>query len=426
MSQVRARAGGQGAIPRFIALALSAKVEDKAVHAVQQRQRMSQSSLDQKPSETGPGDTSRQSPAAETPPPETPRTRLADIATTAAVLVATFAVAFAGGYIAKLLNFPLPWMTGSLLITAVLGLAGVPVRSLWQARAAGQFVTGAAVGTTFTPAILLMIVTLLPAIMLGALASIAIAVVGALILMRIVPTIDARTAALATMPGGVIEMANIAKRIDADPLPIMVLQTMRVGLTVCAAPFVVTALAEAGARNVVAQGEVMSWLTVLALMSASFAGGFFLNRFALPNAWFLGSLFVMAALGAMGLISGRVPEPILVVAQVIIGMTVGTQYKHEFLTRLLRLLLASLVTVPFALVMLALLAALYSLLLGLPVTTLVLALAPAGIAEMALTGKILGLDAALITGFQIVRIVMTMGLAAWVARRFEKMVARRG
>ena len=79
----------------------------------------------------------------------------------------------------------------------------------------------------------------------------------------------------------------------------------------------------------------------------------------------------------------------------------------------MRLLLASLVTVPFALVMLALLAALYSLVLGLPVTTLVLALAPAGIAEMALTGKVLGLDAALITGFQIVRIVMAMGLAAW-------------
>ena len=112
------------------------------------------------------------------------------------------------------------------------------------------------------------------------------------------------------------------------------------------------------------------------------------------------------------------------VAQVIIGMTIGVQYRHEFLTRLLRLLLASLVTVPFALVMLALLAALYSVILGLPVTTLVLALAPAGIAEMALTGKVLGLDAALITGFQIVRIVTTMGLAAWTARLLERWVAR--
>jgi membrane AbrB-like protein len=382
---------------------------------------MSQPSLDEVPASSS----DAPPPSAGAPPPAAPRARVADIAITTATLLATFAVAFAGGTIAKLLNFPLPWMTGSLLLTAALGLAGVPVRSLWQARAAGQFVTGAAVGTTFTPAILVTMLTLLPAIMLGALISVAIAVVGALILMRLV-AIDARTAALATMPGGVIEMANIAKRIDADPLPIMVLQTMRVGLTVCAAPFVVTALAEAGARNVVAQGEVMSWLTVLALMGASLVGGFALNRFALPNAWFLGSLFVMAALGAMGLIPGRVPEPILVVAQVIIGMTIGTQYKHEFLTKLLRLLLASLVTVPFALVMLGLLAAVYSVLLGLPVTTLVLALAPAGIAEMALTGKVLGLDAALITGFQIVRIVMTMGLAAWTALRFERLMARWG
>ena len=59
-------------------------------------------------------------------------------------------------------------------------------------------------------------------------------------------------------------------------------------------------------------------------------------------------------------------------------------------------------------------------------TTLVLALAPAGIAEMALTGKMLGLDAALITGFQIVRIVMTMGLAAWTARWFERWVEKWG
>ncbi|MBX9773750.1 MAG: AbrB family transcriptional regulator [Xanthobacteraceae bacterium] len=356
------------------------------------------------------------------PDHDAPRAPLSDLAATAGILLATFAVAFAGGTIGKLLNFPLPWMTGALMITAALGLAGVPVRSLWQLRAAGQFVTGAAVGTTFTPAILVTILTLLPAILAGAVASIAIAMVGALILMRIVPSIDAKTAALATMPGGVIEMANIAKRIDADPLPIMVLQTMRVGLTVCAAPFVVTALAEAGARNVVTHGEVMSWLTVIALMGASFVGGFFLNRFTLPNAWFLGSLFVMAALGAAGLIPGRVPDSILVVAQVTIGMTIGVQYRHEFLTRLLRLLLASLVTVPFALLMLALLAALYAVVLGLPVTTLVLALAPAGIAEMALTGKVLGLDAALITGFQIVRIVTTMGLAAWTARLLERWV----
>ena len=46
---------------------------------------------------------------------------------------------------------------------------------------------------------------------------------------------------------------------------------------------------------------------------------------------------------------GRVPDVILVIAQVTIGVSIGTQYRHEFLTRLLRLLLSSFVTVPFAL-----------------------------------------------------------------------------
>ncbi len=256
-------------------------------------------------------------------------------------------------------------------------------------------------------------------------ANLAISAVAALMLMRL-GRLDARTAALATMPGGVIEMANVAARVGADHIPILVLQTMRVGLTVCAAPFVVTWLAEAGAGNVVLEGEAMSWLMVLGLMAVSLAGGLVLNHFALPNSWFLGSLLTMAALGALGLIPGRVPEPILVVAQAVIGVSIGTQYKHEFLTRLLRLFLSSLVTVPFALVMTAVLAAAFSAVLGLPVTTLVLALAPAGIAEMALTGKVLGLDAALITAFQIVRIVLVITFAAWTCRLFERLVTRWG
>ena len=104
---------------------------------------------------------------------------------TGAALIATFAVGLAGGYAANLLHFPLPYMTGALLTTAALGLAGVPVRSVWQARAAGQFVTGSAIGTSFTPAILLTLLALLPAIVVGAALSMLVGAAGALILMRL-------------------------------------------------------------------------------------------------------------------------------------------------------------------------------------------------------------------------------------------------
>jgi len=342
---------------------------------------------------------------------------------TAAALLATFAVGLAGGFAAKWLHFPLPYMTGSLLTTAALGLAGVPVRSVWQARAAGQFVTGSAIGTSFTPALLLALIGLLPAIIVGAAVSVLIGCVGAVMLMRL-GRVDPRTAFLATTPGGVIEMANVAARIGADPLPIMVLQTMRVGLTVCVAPFLATLIAASGPPHEVARAEVMPWLTVAALMAASFAGGLILRLFKLPNYWFLGSILTVSIIGSLGLVHGRVPDVILTVAQVIIGVSIGTQYRHEFLTRLLRLLLSSFVTVPFALLATGLLAAVYTAALALPLTTMFLSLAPAGIAEMALTGKVLGLDAAVITGFHMVRILLVTLGAAYACRLFERLVVR--
>ena len=343
-------------------------------------------------------------------------------------LIATFAVGLAGGYAANLLHFPLPYLTGALLTTAALGLAGVPVRSVWQARAAGQFVTGSAIGTSFTPAILLTLLALLPAIVVGAALSMLVGAAGALILMRLTQ-IDHKTAFLAAMPGGVIEMANVAMRVGADPLPIMVMQTMRVGLTVCTAPFLVTVLAEHGTPHEVVQATTvqaatMSWPMVATLMAAAFVGGLGLRLLRVPNCWFLGSIMTIAVIAAFGLVEGRVPPGILIVAQVIIGTSIGTQYRHEFLTRLVRLLLASFVIVPFSLLALGLLGVLYAMVLALPLPTMVLSLAPAGIAEMALTGKVLGLDAAMITVFHMGRILVVLLSAAPACRVFERLVGR--
>jgi uncharacterized membrane protein AbrB (regulator of aidB expression) len=62
----------------------------------------------------------------------------------------------------------------------------------------------------------------------------------------------------------------------------------------------------------------------------------------------------------------------------------------------------------FAAGSMALFAAAFAWLAGYPVPTMVLAMAPAGIAEMVLTGKVLGLDATLIAGFQLMRIIIVL------------------
>jgi uncharacterized protein len=56
----------------------------------------------------------------------------------------------------------------------------------------------------------------------------------------------------------------------------------------------------------------------------------------------------------------------------------------------------------------ALFAAAFAWLAAYPVPTMILAMAPAGIAEMVLTGKVLGLDATLIAGFQLMRIIIVL------------------
>ena len=64
--------------------------------------------------------------------------------------------------------------------------------------------------------------------------------------------------------------------------------------------------------------------------------------------------------------------------------------------------------------------------LSLPVGALALAFAPAGMAEMTLTGKVLGLDAALISGFHTVRIVMVMAMVVPMFKLFERVMQRIG
>jgi uncharacterized membrane protein AbrB (regulator of aidB expression) len=102
------------------------------------------------------------------------------------------------------------------------------------------------------------------------------------------------------------------------------------------------------------------------------------------------------------------PDLLIIAAQVVIGSALGAQFRPEFLTRLFGLLWASCVVVLFAAGSMALFGAGIGWIMGYTVPTMVLAMAPAGIAEMVLTGKVLGLDSTLIAGFQLMRILIVL------------------
>ena len=347
------------------------------------------------------------------------------IAWTLARLVGILALGAAVGACAQLVRMPLPFVLGPLAATAALGLAGLPVVGVRRLRPGAQFVVGSAIGIQFTHAVVARLALLLPLIVGSALLSIVVCAAASAFLI-VAAKLDRKTAFFATSPAGAAEMANIAARYGGEPEPIMVSQTIRVMMTVLAAPFLVIHFANDGQFHQIDQGVLLGWPMLALIAPISGIGGFLLSRTTFPNGWFMGPLLACALVGIFGLIEGRVPNLLINIAQVVIGCSLGAQFRREFLTRLLGMVLASVTSIVLVLGIMATAAIACAYAFNLPVAALALAFAPAGMAEMTLTGKVLGLDAALISGFHTVRIIMVMGLVVPVFRLFDRLMDRLG
>ena len=325
----------------------------------------------------------------------------------ALAIALTLAGGVVGGFAARYVHLPLPWLLGALFTTMALSLAGAPVRLIPWGRPAGTVVVGASTGLQFTATVVAKLVTLLPLIIAAAFISTIVGAVGGLLYMRLTG-IDRVTAFFATVPGGVVETTTIAPYYGGHLEPIMVAQTTRVALIVVFVPFLVISFVGGGVQNPLLGVPVVPWLPILGLLAVSGIIATLLSRTRSPNAWLMAPLLVAAAASHLGWLEGRMPDVLLIAAQVLIGSALGAQFRPEFLTRLFRLLWASCVVVLFAAGSMALFAAAIAWLAGYPVPTMVLAMAPAGIAEMVLTGKVLGLDSTLIAGFQLMRIIIVL------------------
>jgi uncharacterized protein len=334
--------------------------------------------------------------------PQLPKSLAAGLA-----MAGTLAAGLAGGFAARYAHLPLPWLLGSLFTTMALSLAGAPVRLIPWGRPAGTLVVGASTGLQFTAAVVAKLATLAPLIIAAAFVSTIVGAIGGLIYMRLTG-VDRTTAFFATVPGGVVETLNVAPQYGGQVEPIMVAQTTRVALIVVFAPFLVVLFAGGAAPGPPQGAPLVLWLPLTALLTVSAIIAALLSRTRSPNSWLMVPLFIAASASHFGWIEGRIPDLLLIAAQLVIGSALGAQFRPEFLTRLFRLLWASSVVVLFAASAMALFGALIAALMGYALPTMLLATAPAGIAEMVLTGKVLGLDSTLIAGFQLARIVIVL------------------
>ena len=141
-----------------------------------------------------------------------------------------------------------------------------------------------------------------------------------------------------------------------------------------------------------------------------------------PLPWLIGPLVVAVGLSAAGVSLSAVPGWIVNLGQVFIGIALGTRFAPGFFDRAPRVLVVVAVSTLLAIAASAGFAWLLARWSGVPWATLALATSPGGIAEMALTAKLLELGVPMVTLFHLTRVLMLVlfggAMYRWLAPRF--------
>jgi membrane AbrB-like protein len=299
---------------------------------------------------------------------------------------------------------PIPWMIGPLVGIGVANLCGAKLQLLPYGRQTGQWLIGTSVGLYFMPQVLGALFGNIGWIVLGAILTLLMSGIGGLLLSRI-SGVDKTSCYFATVPGGAAEMSVLAMKYGGNVPAVAITQSIRIALLVLIVPPVLSYAGFAGIDRAAAQMLppfiidkffiLIGFTLVVAAVSA---------RLRIQNAWMMGPLISCAVLTACGVTLSRVPVELVDVGQVLLGLALGSRFEKDFFVRYRMFIPYAVFNALYLIVACAGCAYLIAWGSGIAIGDTLLALAPGGIGEMAITAKGLDLGVAIVTAFQFVRI----------------------
>lgn len=335
-------------------------------------------------------------------------------------VLATLLLALAAAGLCVRLGTPIPWMIGPLLATAFASMAGLPTQSSGALRNGGQWVIGAALGLYFTPQVTALVVSLWWAIALGIVWALALGAAFGQWLQRQhaprMPEVPApamrATTYFAGAIGGASEMTLLAERQGARTDLVAAAHSMRLVIVVLVIPFAMQwgrGYWGLQALDMTPPGpKIAQWPGLLWLALATGAGAWLMQRLGRANPWFMGALLVSMGFTMAGISLSAIPPWLSNSAQLVIGVSLGVRFSAEFLHTAPRWLLSVALSTCAMLALCAGFAGLLAWATGLHPATMVLGSAPGGIAEMAITAKVLQLGVPVVTAFQVCRLVAVL------------------
>lgn len=317
------------------------------------------------------------------------------------------AVCLAGGALCAWLRTPLPWMIGPLGAMALVQFAGASLEAPRFGRETGQAVIGIALGLYFTPSVAREVVANAPALLVAALGVFVVGLLASLILAR-TARVDPATAFFSSAIGGAAEMVNLGERNGAMADRVALAHSLRLLIVVTTVPIAITLLGQSGSDDYrpVAVPFDAGGLAILAAFGL--ASAFAWRRTDLPNAFMMGPLLATIAITASGASLSSMPAPLTNAAQLLLACSLGARFQQSFLREAPRFVAAVLASVAVMLALCTALAFGVAWSMGLLPATILLACAPGGIAEMAITAKVLRVGVAFVTAAHVIRFAIVM------------------
>ncbi|MBY6209640.1 MULTISPECIES: AbrB family transcriptional regulator [Halomonas] len=338
----------------------------------------------------------------------------------------TLALGSVGGYLAYLIDLPLPWLLGALITTTLISLTGIKLGSPGRLRKGVLVVIGVMLGSAFTPE--------LSGNLSAWLASAAIMLAATAVMMVVAVAFSYKvaghsldTALYAGAPGGLSALLMMAHESGADLKAVGITHAVRILVLLLAIPPILTIMGHvdlAGASNGPTRWSELPTLSGTAWLVAAAALGALVGKvLRLPNALLFGPALVSSILHFSGMTHAVLPPALIALAQVVIGTSVGVRFVGVALSEMARHLGLAVVQA-LILVILAVIAAwVGQALTGMSVAAALLAYMPGGAPELSLVALSLNIEPAFVTSHHLLRITVLLialpPLVTWAHRRLK-------
>jgi hypothetical protein len=217
--------------------------------------------------------------------------------------------------------------------------------------------------------------------------------------------------------GGASEMTLLAERHGGRTELVAAAHSLRLLLVTLTVPFALTLSGMHGLDPTVPGARIVQWPGLAILLAASGAGSYLMTLTRRANPWFMGALLVAMGLAMAGIELSAIPQWMTNTAQLLIGVSLGVRFSAEFVRTAPRWLASVAGGTVAMIVVCAAMAWLFAWACGLHWATLILGTSPGGIAEMAITAKVLQLGVPVVTAFQVCRLVAVLVLVEPLFRR---------